>query len=429
MTRDRGTISVLQALLLGPLPLALALAQDWYVDVNAPNCGTGTGTQADPFCDVMDAVAAAADGDTIHIAPGAYFENVVIGKDLTLIGTGGEQVTILDGSGSGPVIRVVGASLSLAGLTITNGLTDYGGGISALDFFGYGAQVSVRDSIITGNFVSPGGRSASGAGIFCFRVSLTLIDSTVTNNSAGLGTGGIHFDHGSLHMTNSVVSGNSPGGIVASGEVTVVGSTIRDNVAFGVAVFGDAYEPYERGTLTLTNTTVSGNSGLGILVGTYDPYYAYPADGALENSTVTGNSGGGLRVCGSLADPSSTSIQNSILWGNGASSISLSGTGASTTAEYTLVEGGWPGSGNLDADPLFVDAPNGDFRLLPGSPCIDAGNNMAVPPGVWLDLGGKRRFIDDPLTPDTGHPGRLLPIVDLGAHEFGNNPPTRVRSR
>jgi hypothetical protein len=43
------------------------------------------------------------------------------------------------------------------------------------------------------------------------------------------------------------------------------------------------------------------------------------------------------------------------------------------------------------------------------------------------DLSGKRRFIDDPSTPDTGHPGRLFPIVDMGAHEFGFDPPRRVR--
>ena len=97
MSDRRGNISVLQAILLGPLPLGILVwMQDWYVDVNAPGCPTGTGTQADPFCDIMDAVAAASDDDTIHIAPGTYYENLVIDKNLSLIGTGGQQVTIVN---------------------------------------------------------------------------------------------------------------------------------------------------------------------------------------------------------------------------------------------------------------------------------------------------------------------------------------------
>ena len=47
--------------------------------------------------------------------------------------------------------------------------------------------------------------------------------------------------------------------------------------------------------------------------------------------------------------------------------------------QYSDVQSGWPGQGNIDADPLFVDPANGDLRLVPGSPCIDAGDNTAVP--------------------------------------------------
>jgi hypothetical protein len=83
------------------------------------------------------------------------------------------------------------------------------------------------------------------------------------------------------------------------------------------------------------------------------------------------------------------------------------------------VQGGWGGTGNKNADPLFVDADGPDnivgteddnLRLSAGSPCIDAGDNTAVPAGVTTDLGGRLRFVDGDCN-DTD-------IVDMGAYEF-----------
>ena len=81
--------------------------------------------------------------------------------------------------------------------------------------------------------------------------------------------------------------------------------------------------------------------------------------------------------------------------------------------------------GNISDDPLCVDADGADdvagtedddLRLLPGSPCIDAGSNGAVPVDVLTDLDGLPRFIDDPLTGDTG--AGAPPVVDMGAYEY-----------
>ena len=44
----------------------------------------------------------------------------------------------------------------------------------------------------------------------------------------------------------------------------------------------------------------------------------------------------------------------------------------SLTVMYSNITGGWPGTGNIDTDPLFVDPDNGDLRLQAGSTCIDA---------------------------------------------------------
>ncbi|MHC4770157.1 MAG: choice-of-anchor Q domain-containing protein, partial [Planctomycetota bacterium] len=102
----------------------------------------------------------------------------------------------------------------------------------------------------------------------------------------------------------------------------------------------------------------------------------------------------------------------SIVHGNGGIQI-FSYAGAITTVEYSDVQGGYAGPGNIDADPLFADA---DGRLGPGSPCIDAASNPAVPVGIEVDLDGNPRFVDDPCREDTGLGD--LPIVDMGAYEF-----------
>jgi len=77
----------------------------------------------------------------------------------------------------------------------------------------------------------------------------------------------------------------------------------------------------------------------------------------------------------------------------------------------------------------FANGLNGDLRLLPSSPCIDAAANDALPLDEFdidgdgntgerlpLDLDGNPRFVDDPNTPDTGC--GVGAIVDMGSYEF-----------
>ncbi len=88
---------------------------------------------------------------------------------------------------------------------------------------------------------------------------------------------------------------------------------------------------------------------------------------------------------------------------------------------FSNIEGSFPGTGNIDADPLFVDSDGGDYRLSAGSPCIDAGDNTAIP-FKTTDLDGNPRLIDDRATPDTGVPFVNGPIVDMGAYEYQGRP-------
>jgi len=120
----------------------------------------------------------------------------------------------------------------------------------------------------------------------------------------------------------------------------------------------------------LVNCVVAGNTNGAVAV----------ASSRIYNCTVTGNAG-----CGLDAD---SEAYNSIVWGNGGGNVQ---DGAALSSCCT------------EQDPLFVDAVNGDFRLLSGSPCLDAGSNAWLVEGVTNDLAGAARVQNG--------------IVDIGACE------------
>ncbi|MEL7484568.1 MAG: GC-type dockerin domain-anchored protein [Planctomycetota bacterium] len=82
---------------------------------------------------------------------------------------------------------------------------------------------------------------------------------------------------------------------------------------------------------------------------------------------------------------------------------------------------------------MFVDADGNDNvygtsddnpRLQPGSPAIDAGNNLVISPFGFTDVFGDARFRDDTGTPDTGVGDGVNAVVDIGAAEFQGTTPT-----
>ncbi|MCI0745232.1 MAG: right-handed parallel beta-helix repeat-containing protein [Verrucomicrobia subdivision 3 bacterium] len=77
---------------------------------------------------------------------------------------------------------------------------------------------------------------------------------------------------------------------------------------------------------------------------------------------------------------------NNILWDNRIT-ISMANSGTLTAAYCDLGETNWPGTGNIDADPLFLDPAARDYRLAANSPCIGTGSN-GVNMGVTFPVGG-----------------------------------------
>jgi uncharacterized repeat protein (TIGR01451 family) len=149
----------------------------------------------------------------------------------------------------------------------------------------------------------------------------------------------------------------------------------------------------------------------------------------LTNATFSGNSAGFSGGALYNTNTSAPTLTNAVLWGNTASSSAQIYNSSSSTSSisYSNVQdsggsgAGWDaglgadGGGNIDADPQFMDAAGGDLRLQNTSPCIDAGDNSALFPGVVTDLGGQPRRVDIPTIDDTG--SGETPIVDMGAYE------------
>jgi predicted outer membrane repeat protein len=227
------------------------------------------------------------------------------------------------------------------------------------------------------------------------------------NNVSG---GGVYNQGGSPVLMNIIFSANKAGGGAGmsseSGSPTLVNVTFSANYA---AVVGGGMEIRngQDGSPILTNVTFTKNHaerGGGIYITFSNPamknilFSANSADfagGAIYNDTsnptlvnVTffsnaANSvdeGGGAiyNINNKLGAVSNPSLVNAIFWSNSEPKIS-DGISTSTTISYSDVQGGWPGTGNIDADPLFKDPASGDLHVQAASPVIDSGTNTGCP--------------------------------------------------
>ncbi len=366
------------------------------------------------FPTIQEAIDAAMDGDEVEVHPGTYNETInFIGKAITVHSSDGPEVTIIDAQQTGTVVTCnsgEGPDSVLEGFTITGGNAGFGGGM--LNDI---SSPTVTNCTFSGNTADYGGGMTNGGG------SPTVTHCMFIANQA-IGGGGMWNDGSSPTVTDCTFSGNSGfegGGMYNNfNSVPTVtncvfgGNNAGGDGADGGAMYNRDSDPLLINCLLTNNEACEGAGGMTnnhsnpVLINCTFIHTLNSFEGALLN----------------LFDSNPTVI-GCILWDTGTPPI----TGRATVT-YSCIQGGWRGIGNIEANPMFVD-PDGpdndiftwednDYRLSPGSPCIDAADNTAVPKGVTTDLDGNPRFVDDLGTPDTGNADCVNPIVDMGAYEF-----------
>ena len=252
-----------------------------------------------------------------------------------------------------------------------------GGGLYCLE-----AGPSIRMNTIDENKAR-----SRGGGIYSQNASPSIVNNTITGNNAGIrhlgfengSGGGISCRNGgNPTMTRNTVAGNQAnirgGGISCEGaSPALTGNQISSNTAGekGGGIYCDNASP------VMSNNTISDNLALGDGGGIYFD----SSSPSLNSCTLTDNFAGvhGGGICCLNASPA---ITDTILWGDAPEEIYVySGT---PSVSYSDVQGGYPGTGNINADPLFIAEPESDYYLSQiaagqgsDSPCLNTGDPVS----------------------------------------------------
>jgi len=399
---------------------------------------TATGADAQcPACFLKDAVETAKTGETVQIPPGTYTLSdgpLVLDKDIKLVGAGAEKTIIQAsdtfGTATHRVIKVIeGTTVTISGITIRYGVEDSKeermihfalpiAGIATINAE-FGGGVYNHGTLLMTDVVISGNSAGGGAGIFNGGI-LTLNNSLVMGN-VGDGEGGGIFNGSKLTLINSTVSDNRArgGGAISNwGEVNLVDSTIRSNSA---TYEGGGIRVSSTGELNLTTSTVSGNE-------------AYIGGGIINwgvlvvtNSTISSNranQGGGIYNRRTLALANSTLNGNQAERGGGLYDRPVDRTGTAEVVSAII-------AGNTAA--VAPDCAGSLTSLGHNFIGIDSGCGFS--PTIEDQMGSPARPIDPMLGPLSANGGptetqALLPdspAIRGGSGVNGNCPATDQR--
>ncbi len=325
------------------------------------------------------AYEAAVAGTRVFVGTGTHrmASELYVDRAVAFEGQGGVTDVIVHGGNTSRCFYLCHPAARVSALTIRGGRADYGGGVF---FERYGL---VSNCVVTGN------RSDNTGGGLYFENGGEATDCEIWSNSTRSGEswgGGACLEGGVLRRSR--IHSHTNGGVRIDGAGTLEACQIysnRANSGGGVWALGGTV----RNCLVIRNQAGSQGGGL----------YFSGSFSTLESSTVcknsAGTSGGGLaHVSGNSA------VQNSIVRFNSAPASPDYLAGA---YQYTCAAPLPAGAGNTDRDPEFADTAHDDYRLLPGSPCMDTGANLA-----WMtnatDLAGSPRILNG--------------ITDMGAFEY-----------
>jgi hypothetical protein len=359
---------------------------------------------------IQAGINASANGDTVLVAPGAYFENIDFGgKLITVQSAQGPSVTTIDGSNLAPVVNF---STNETAAALIQGFTlQHGNATGAFGYEGAGVHINGASPTVAGNVITANTSCADGTGISIAFASPTIRDNTITGNAKQAGC-----------------SGQNGGGIYVRGAAGA--QIIHNSITNNTSDFGGGISLFAAGAPNLLNNTISGNSAN---YGGGGVYIANQSTATIVQNVITGNtstgSGGGLYLLASSGSGSPLFVNNTVSGNAGAESgfyitgfesqvqlfnniitaasslpaVLCDKTYSSTPPVFDhndLFNSAGPAAsgscaavvgtaGNTLADPKFAAA--GDYHLQSSSPAIDAGNNGA-PSLPSTDLDGKPRI-------------------------------------
>ena len=346
---------------LGGLALFLSASSafcDTITVTSTADAGAGTLRQA-----ILDAMP----GDTITfdlVLPATIAvtsDALIIDKDLIVAGAGARQLTIQCqiGFALGTIQINSGVAVTISGVTISGGFGLETGAIHNEGVLNLDA-CSVTNNIAT----EPG----SLVGGIYNRGTLNITASTVSYNSSSYGAGGIYNDGGAMTIINSTVSNNTGGTISSNSGGAHVNGSFDPPVGPGGGI-------YSSGTVLLESTTMTQNANPNA---GGDGIYDAGGEFTLVNCIVAAN--GREDLAGGFA------------------SLGYNLVGNVSSASFPATTGDQVGTAASPIDPMLGPlqdngGPTSTNALLPGSPAIDQGGPID---GITTDQRSRTRPIDDP---------------------------------